>query len=583
MQISQGFVEELKYRNRIDDIISSYVNLKRAGSNKIGLCPFHSEKTPSFTVFSNTETFKCFGCGAGGDVITFIMRAENLDYISALEFLAKRCGLEMPSDDSHKSEIVKRSRMHEMNKEAARYFNKMLYEPCAEGARAYLAKRKLSGAAVKRFGLGFAPDNFNALRSYMNAKGYRDEELREAFLCGKSERTGKYFDYFRGRLIFPIIDNFGNVIGFGGRATDDETKPKYLNTSDTAVFKKSRNLFALNFARTACEEYIILCEGYMDVIAVNIAGCPNAVATLGTALTPEQARIMAKYTKKVIISYDSDEAGQAAAKRAIALLEEAGLEVSVLKMRDAKDPDEYIKKFGAQKFRELLEGSRGKFDFLCEGVLKKHDIENPDEKVKAAHEICALIADIYSGVERSVYASKAAQLLSLDPKTLISDVERIRRKKYREEEGAKMRKIISDTSGYGDRVNREMVGNTKAARAEETILGIIMLKPELFEKVKSGEAPLTADDFKTTFGRRIFEAMEKMQGKVDIGMLGAEFSVEEIARITDMQHKRAQLAKNDETVLYDSINSLKKEKNAADSGDELADALKIIQAKKKSK
>ena len=473
--------------------------------------------------------------------------------------------------------------MHEMNKEAARYFNKMLYEPCAEGARAYLAKRKLSGAAVKRFGLGFAPDNFIALRSYMNAKGYRDEELREAFLCGKSERTGKYFDYFRGRLIFPIIDNFGNVIGFGGRATDDETKPKYLNTSDTAVFKKSRNLFALNFARTACEEYIILCEGYMDVIAVNIAGFPNAVATLGTALTPEQARIMAKYTKKVIISYDSDEAGQAAAKRAIPLLEEAGLEVSVLKMRDAKDPDEYIKKFGAQKFRELLEGSRGKFDFLCEGVLKKHDIENPDEKVKAAHEICALIADIYSGVERSVYASKAAQLLSLDPKTLISDVERIRRKKYREEEGAKMRKIISDTSGYGDRVNREMVGNTKAARAEETILGIIMLKPELFEKVKSGEAPLTADDFKTTFGRRIFEAMEKMQGKVDIGMLGAEFSVEEIARITDMQHKRAQLAKNDETVLYDSINSLKKEKNAADSGDELADALKIIQEKKKSK
>ena len=207
LQISQGFVEELKYRNRIDDVISSYVNLKRAGSNKVGLCPFHSEKTPSFTVFSNTETFKCFGCGAGGDVITFIMRAENLDYMSALEFLAKKSGLEMPSDTDHKSEIVKRSRMHEMNREAARYFNKMLYEPCAEGARAYLAKRKLSSAAVKRFGLGFAPQSFDTLRNYMHTKGYRDEELKEAFLCGKSERTGKYFDYFRGRLIFPIIDN----------------------------------------------------------------------------------------------------------------------------------------------------------------------------------------------------------------------------------------------------------------------------------------------------------------------------------------------------------------------------------------
>ncbi len=583
MQISQGFIEELKYRNRIDDVISSYVTLKRAGSNKVGLCPFHSEKTPSFTVFSNTETFKCFGCGAGGDVITFIMRAENLDYISAVEFLAKRSGLEMPGDSEHKSEIVKRSRIHEMNREAARYFNKMLYEPEAEAARSYLTKRKLSSAAVKRFGLGFAPNSFDALRKYMHAKGYRDEELREAFLCGKSERTGNYFDYFRGRLIFHIIDNFGNVVGFGGRATDDESKPKYLNTSDTPVFKKSRNLFALNFARSCCEEYLILCEGYMDVIAVNMAGFANAVATLGTALTAEQARIMAKYTKKVVISYDSDDAGQAAAKRAIPLLEDAGLEVSVLKVRDAKDPDEYIKKFGAEKFRALVEGSRGKFDFLCDSVLKNHNIDIPDEKVRAAHEICELIAVIYSSVERSVYISKAAEKLSLDAKSLTSDVERIRRKKQREEDGAQMRKIVSDTAGYGDRINREMVGNTKAARAEETIIGLIMLKPELFEKIKSGELQLASEDFRTTFGRKVFEAMEKLEGKVDIGMLGAEFSVDEVSRISDMQRKRAELAKNDETVLLDSINSLKKEKHVAQSGDELEDAIKIIQSKKISK
>lgn len=581
MKISQGFVEELKYRNKIDDVISSYVNLKRAGSNKVGLCPFHSERTPSFTVFTNTETFKCFGCGAGGDVITFIMRAENLEYISAVEFLAKRAGLEMPDDSEHKSEMVKRSRMFDMNREAARFFNKMLYDPCARQAQEYITKRRLSASAVKRFGLGFAPKSFDALRKHMHSLGYRDDELREAFLCGKSERTGNYFDYFRGRLIFPIIDNFGNVIAFGGRATDDESKPKYLNTSDTPVFKKSRNLFALNFARSACEEYLILCEGYMDVIAVNIAGFPNAVATLGTALTSEQARIMAKYTKKVVIAYDSDDAGQAAAKRAIPLLTEAGLEVSVLKMHDAKDPDEYIKKFGAAKFRELIEGSRGKFDFLCDGVLKKHDINIPDEKVKAAHEICELIAVIHSSVERSVYISKSAERLALDEKSLRSDVERIRRKLGREEEGKQMRKIISDASGYGDRINREAVGNTKAARAEETIIGLIMLRPELLMKIKKGEYELCADDFKTSFGRKVFEAVEACEDKVDIGVLGAQFSVDEIARITDMQRKRADLAKNDETVLLDSIRALKEEKNNAASGDELADALKIIQAKKK--
>lgn len=582
MRIPQNFVEELKYRNKIDDVISSYVNLKRTGSNKTGLCPFHSEKTPSFTVFTNTETFHCFGCGAGGDVITFIMRAENLEYTAALEFLAKRAGMEMPVDNEHKSEMLKRSRILEMNKDAAKFFNQMLYSPEAERARAYLEKRKLSSAAVKRFGLGYAPDSFDALRNYMKKLGYGDAELKEAFLCGKSERTGKFFDYFRGRLIFPIIDNFSNVIAFGGRAINDEVKPKYLNTSDTPVFKKSRNLFALNFARSCADEYIILCEGYMDVIAVNMAGFSNAVATLGTALTSEQARIMAKYTKKVVISYDSDDAGQSAAKRAIPLLSEAGIEVSVLKMKDAKDPDEYIKKFGAAKFKLLIEGSRGKFDFLCDTVLKKYDISIPDEKVRAAHEICEIIAGFYSDVERSVYISKAAERLSIEEKSIRTDTERIRKKKIREEDGERMRKIISDTSGYTDNINRERVGNTRAAKAEETIIGLILLYPELFSKAVSEEWALCPEDFKTSFGRRVFEALEKLGGKADIGVLAADFSVDEISRITDMQRKRAELTKNDESVLFDSIKALREEKNET-SGDELADAMKILQAKKHAK
>ena len=334
MKIPHSFIEEVKYRNRIDDVIGSYVNLKRAGSNYQGLCPFHSEKTPSFTVFPNTETFHCFGCGAGGDVISFVMRAENLEYMGAIEFLAKRAGLAMPDTGEHENESDKRTRFYEMNRAAARFFNQMLHTPEAEPARAYLAKRGLTAAAVKRFGLGYAPDRFDALRKHMHSLGYTDEELKTAFLCGKSERTGNYFDYFRGRIMFPIIDNFSNVVAFGGRILGD-AKPKYLNSSDTPVFKKSRNLFALNFARKASAESLILCEGYMDVIAVNMAGFPNAVATLGTALTTEQARIMAKYTKKVILAYDSDDAGVNAAKRAIPMLTEVGLEVKMLRLEGA--------------------------------------------------------------------------------------------------------------------------------------------------------------------------------------------------------------------------------------------------------
>lgn len=320
-------------------------------------------------MFTDTNSYHCFGCGAGGDVITFVMAAENLDYLGALEFLCNRVGMKMPDTDGEKSESGRRRRFYDMNREAARFFHASLSKPGAEGAVDYLInRRKLPKSAITRFGIGYAPDSFDALRKHMISLGYRDEELKEAFLCGKS-KTGKYFDYFRGRIMFPIIDNFGNVIAFGGRAIGDK-EPKYLNSSDTPVFKKSRNLYSLNFARTCCSEELILCEGYMDVIGVNLAGLSNAVATLGTALTSDQARIMAKYTKKVVIAYDSDGAGVAATKRAIPMLTDAGLEVRVLHMDGAKDPDEYVKKFGADKFRALVAESEGKLEFLLGSVLK---------------------------------------------------------------------------------------------------------------------------------------------------------------------------------------------------------------------
>ncbi len=581
MRIPQSFIDEVKYRNKIEDVISSYVNLKRAGSNYQGLCPFHSEKTPSFTVFPNTETFHCFGCGAGGDVISFIMRAENLEYPGAVEFLAKRAGLEMPEEAGGvKSETVKRSRMYEMNRAAALFFNRMLYVPESEPAREYLKKRGLSGAAVKRFGLGFAPNSFDALRTHMHSLGYGDDELKEAFLCGKSERTGGYFDYFRGRIIFPIIDNFSNVIAFGGRALGDG-KPKYLNTSDTPVFKKSRNLFALNFARNACEDSLILCEGYMDVIAVHMAGFPNAVATLGTALTTEQARLMAKYTKKVILSYDSDEAGVSAAKRAIPILTDAGLEVKMLRMEGAKDPDEYIKKFGAVRFKNLLDDSQGKLDYLCDSVLSKYDILIPEEKLKAADELCDVVCGIWSDVEREIYITRIAERLSVEAANLKRDVERRMRQKKKADDVEMRRKMISDTLGYGDRVNREFVGHARAARAEEAIIGILLLRPELVAEIRRGVVALSPDDFVTAFNRRVFQAVMACENVCDIGVLGQDFTVEEIDRITAMQVKRSLLTKNDLEVLRDNVKTLKSEADGTNGSDDMEDIKNLLNRKKK--
>lgn len=581
MRIPQSFIDEVKYRNKIEDVISSYVNLKRAGSNYQGLCPFHSEKTPSFTVFPNTETFHCFGCGAGGDVISFIMRAENLEYPGAVEFLAKRAGLEMPEEaGGAKSETVKRSRMYEMNRAAALFFNRMLYAPESEPAREYLKKRGLSGAAVKRFGLGFAPNSFDALRTHMHSLGYGDDELKEAFLCGKSERTGGYFDYFRGRIIFPIIDNFSNVIAFGGRALGDG-KPKYLNTSDTPVFKKSRNLFALNFARNACEDSLILCEGYMDVITVHMAGFPNAVATLGTALTTEQARLMAKYTKKVILSYDSDEAGVSAAKRAIPILTDAGLEVKMLRMEGAKDPDEYIKKFGAVRFKNLLDDSQGKLDYLCDSVLNKYNILIPEEKLKAADELCDVVCGIWSDVEREIYITRIAERLSVEAANLKRDVERRMRQKKKADDVEMRRKMVSDTLGYGDRVNREFVGHARAARAEEAIIGILLLRPELVAEIRRGVVALSPDDFVTAFNRRVFQAVMACENVCDIGVLGQDFTVEEIDRITAMQVKRSLLTKNDLEVLRDNVKTLKSETDGANGSDDMEDIKNLLNRKKK--
>ncbi|MBO4353869.1 MAG: toprim domain-containing protein, partial [Clostridia bacterium] len=367
---------------------------------------------------------------------------------------------------------------------------------------------------------------------------------------------------------------------FGGRSLDDST-PKYLNTSDTPAFKKSRNLFALNFARNSGYDYMILCEGYMDVIAMHMAGFTNAVATLGTALTAEQARVLAKYTKKIVLCYDSDEAGQNATKRALPILAEAGLETRVLTVRDAKDPDEYIKKFGADKFRLLVEGSKSKLEFLIDSVTSKYNISVPEEKIKAASELCEAASAIYSDVERQIYVDRIADRLGVDAASVRNDISRRRRSMKKKEDNERIPKIISDTLGYGDRINRERATNIKASRAEESIIGMLMLYPEYVEKIKRGDIDLKAEDFLTEFDRKVFEALISPDIGADLGMLGQTFGVEEISKISGMIERRAELTDNGENVLKENIEALRHEKNSM-ADDDISAVLAIIKNKKKT-
>lgn len=583
--IPRQIIDEIVYRNDIEQVISSYVTLKRAGSNLNGLCPFHSEKTPSFTVFPNTKSFYCFGCGAGGDVITFTMRAENIGYADALELLAQRAGIVIPRDAAEENAGVSRKRILEMNLEAAKFFRSCLFDKKygAEAMDYLVNNRKLDTATIKHFGLGFSPNDFGLLTNYLHKKGYTDEELTVGFLSGVSKKNGKTYDYFRNRIIFPIIDTVGNVVAFGGRVMDD-SKPKYLNTSDTPAFKKSNHLFALNFARHNSAEEMILCEGYMDVIALHAKGFENAVATLGTAITPNHARIFAKYTKKVIIAYDSDNAGQTAAYKAMRLLSEAGVEVRVLGMSGAKDPDEYIKVFGRDAFAAIIKQSKSSFEHKLDRTLAAHDISQTQELIRASDEIASMIANVASGVERELYISVASKRLGITSEALKGDVERIRRKRIREYEKRESQKAMMTVKGIDDRINTEASKNIKAKAAEELVLGLILMRPEYRAKAANGSVGLTADDFSTDFSRRVYSAiceLENSEGGFSKALLGQYFTPDEIGRIESIEQKRRSLAANGEDIFLEGIKNVKAEKEKGEDDIGALFAKKREQAKAK--
>lgn len=590
MKYPREWIDSVRERSDIVELIGSYVTLRRAGSNYTGLCPFHSERTPSFTVFPDTQSFFCFGCEAGGDAFTFVMRSENLEYPEAVEFLAKRAGIQIPEthEDSDQPRGISRARAYELNRAAARFYRDCLFDPAiGEAGMNYLRDtRGLDTAVIRHFGLGYAPNEFGVLLPHLKSLGFTEEEMRQCFLCGRSQ-SGRYYDYFRGRVMFPVINTAGEVVAFSGRDVTGTSKAKYLNSSDTPVFQKRKNLFALNFAKAHCAEQMILCEGNMDVVSMHAAGFENAVASLGTALTDEQARIMARYTKQVIIAYDGDSAGQRAAGRAMDIFARVGLDVRVLRITDAKDPDEYIRKFGTDAFARLLKGSSTGFSYRLDGVLNRYNIKEPEDRIKAAAELCGMVARVWSSAEREVYLQAVSERLGLPIDSLRRDVERAQARIQRDRHQSEARAARMSALALDDRVNPEAAGNIRAAAAEDTVLGLMLLYEEHRRAVREGAVSLTADDFVTAFNRRVFEAimeLENSDGSFSTAVLGEQFDPDEMGRLAKLAQARRNLSENGQSVLKAAVRTLQDEKNAVTKDDAPPeDSLERLLEKKRQK
>lgn len=590
MKYPREWIDSVRERSDIVELIGSYVTLRRAGSNYTGLCPFHSERTPSFTVFPDTQSFFCFGCEAGGDAFTFVMRSENLEYPEAVEFLAKRAGIQIPEthEDSDQPRGISRARAYELNRAAARFYRDCLFDPAiGEAGMNYLRDtRGLDTAVIRHFGLGYAPNEFGVLLPHLKSLGFTEEEMRQCFLCGRSQ-SGRYYDYFRGRVMFPVINTAGEVVAFSGRDVTGTSKAKYLNSSDTPVFQKRKNLFALNFAKAHCAEQMILCEGNMDVVSMHAAGFENAVASLGTALTDEQARIMARYTKQVIIAYDGDSAGQRAAGRAMDIFARVGLDVRVLRITDAKDPDEYIRKFGTDAFARLLKGSSTGFSYRLDGVLNRYNIKEPEDRIKAAAELCGMVARVWSSAEREVYLQAVSERLGLPIDSLRRDVERAQARIQRDRHQSEARAARMSALALDDRVNPEAAGNIRAAVAEDTVLGLMLLYEEHRRAVREGAVSLTADDFVTAFNRRVFEAimeLENSDGGFSTAVLGEQFDPDEMGRLAKLAQARRNLSENGQSVLKAAVRTLQDEKNAVTKDDAPPeDSLERLLEKKRQK
>lgn len=582
MPRNDEFLFQLRNSNPIETVMGSYVSLVRRGRNYLCSCPFHSEKTPSCTVFTDTQSFYCFGCGAGGDVITFIMKIENLDFTEAVRLLAQRSGLELPQYNKQDSQLAARkTRIYEMNRLAANFFYLNLVKGKDKSGLQYFSDRKLSPATIKKYGLGYASDSWNELCGYLVSKGYREEEILDAWLASRSSKSGKMFDIFRKRVMFPIVDLRGNIIGFGGRVLDG-SQPKYLNTSKTPVFDKGSNLFSMNFAKNSETKRIILCEGYMDVIAVNQAGFENVVATLGTAITPNQARLISHYAEEVVIAYDSDNAGQNATRKAINHFSDVGVKTKIIRMEGAKDPDEYIKKFGANRFRMLLDGSDDATDFMLDNCENGLDLATEIGRVELLKRSAKVLASIESPLEREVYISRTSKKCDIPVQVLKTHIDDMLKKSQRTEKKQQWRNITSTAAFVRDEINPEAVKFRKESKAEESIIYYLMHHPEEHEKIEN-EAP--PDIFVTSFNKKVYSAMlDRIKNceNFSITLLGDEFSGEEMGRISGIKARNADFDINS-GVFIDCAKVLKSNKSPVSEKNEITDddLLDIFRSKSK--
>ncbi len=556
MPIPESFLQEVSDRNDIADVVSGYVRLnKKSGSNLFGLCPFHSEKTPSFSVAPDKQIYHCFGCGKGGGVFNFIMEVESLTFPESVEFLAKRVGLQVPEENRDDPESRRREQLLRLNKDAGRFFYKQFLSPEGEPAREYALRRELTSSTIKKFGLGYAPDSWDSLTKAMKALGYSEGLMLQAGLVRKGKKGGVY-DTFRNRLMFPVFDVRGNVIGFSGRILGDG-EPKYMNSPETPVFNKSKNLFGLNLAKKTKLGSIILCEGNVDVVALHQAGFDNAVASLGTSLTPEQARLISRYVNEVVIAYDGDSAGQKATARAIGILEKLDVKVRVLTMKGAKDPDEYIKKFGADSFRNLLDKSEDHTDYTLGKIKDKYDLTVPESKLNFLKEAEQYVAGFSGKAEREVYAMRIADMIGVSSQAVRDDIENLRRRNAGKNKRQAEKQEIS-LAGKSP-VKSIRYENSRSAMAEEGIIRLLYLDSQLFDRI----TPPDPSHFSVAELGHIYKEMLELgrYEQVEIPKLAGRLSGDELSLLTTIIQKPETVA-NGQKALSDYINIMESERRS---------------------
>lgn len=554
MALNENFLQELKFKTDIEDIISTYVTLKKRGNTSVGLCPFHNEKTPSFTVYNDTQSFYCFGCGAGGDAIGFIRKIENLDYIDAVKLLAQRAGMQMPQDGFDDSISKKRRRILEINRESAKFFHSYMMSEQGRVGLEYFLNRGLTKKTITKFGLGYAPDSWDSLLKHLKSLGYGIGEMVDAGVV-KVGRNNNYYDTFKNRVITPIIDVRGNVIAFGGRVLDD-SKPKYVNTSDTLVYKKTNELFALNLAKDSGKDTLILCEGYMDVISMHQAGFTNAVAGCGTALTSEQVRLISRYANEVILAYDADEAGQKAVHKAMNLFKTTDVKIKVPKFVGGKDPDEIIKKLGRDKFKGMLEGATNDTEFALLEIKDKYDISTTQGKIDFVGDALKVIASLQP-VEQDIYLSRISNELSIEKSSLKLQLSTIVKRRKNREKKSQYKTIINDYTRNEARKTYDTGISTRQSKAESRLLTLLIYYPDCSKLLNNFDSSRLSEGFV----KKAYAALlERINDGLDFDLmtLGEQFSDTDYAEFSKLMNTNIESA-NPKEEFKDCLNIINEE------------------------